>query len=92
VQTIGLWRMPEYYDQTLLLRICKDAKLGYVMDITVISDLQRRTDPTLLIKKTINSKTVYIDKENPEQYYVLEKNGDLSAYDNYGFIETYKKY
>jgi hypothetical protein len=79
-------------DNTVLIRICKDAKLGYVMDYTLTFNLQSRTDPKLLIKKTVNGKTVYIDKENPEQYFVVEKNGDLSAYDNYGHIETYKKY
>jgi hypothetical protein len=92
----SLWR--ELYDpnfnkdNTVLVRICKDAKLGYVMDYTLTYDLQNGTDPKPLIKKIVNGKTRYIDKDNPEQYFVVEKNGDLSAYDNYGFIETYKKY
>lgn len=82
-------------DNTILIRICKDAKLGYVMEYIDILDLQKPVDPDLsklLIKKTVNGKTMYIDEDNPEQYFVVEKNGNLSAYDNYGYIETYKKY
>jgi hypothetical protein len=92
---IGLWKYPPELaggSENILLGIRKDAKLGYVMEMTDAFNLQDRSTPTLLTRKTVNGKTVYVDTDEPEQYYVVEKNGNLSAYDNYGFIETYKKH
>jgi len=47
--------------------------------------------PKELKKITKNGKVVYLDTDNNEEYYRIDSNGDLSVFDNYGYITTYKK-
>lgn len=86
---VGIWE--DDYTQGLLWRIRKDPKLGYVLDIGDISDTSKWIRSTTLQEEYLNGYRVFFDKGNIEQYYIVEENGNLSVFDNYGWIATYRK-
>lgn len=86
---VGIWA--DDYTKGLLWRIRKDPDLGYVLDIGDISDTSKWIRSTTLKEEYLNGFRVFFDKVNTAQYYIIEKNGNLSAFDNYGWIATYKK-
>jgi len=87
-QSIGLWEIGE---EDFILRIRKDKKLGYIGEVVSPSDPAPCNSPTLLKKKKLRGKIEFIDIESPEQYYVFENDGNLSVYDDQGFIVTYNR-
>lgn len=86
---VGIWE--DDYTQGLLWRIRKDPKLGYVLDIGDISDTSKWVRSTTLKEEYLNGYRVFFDKGNVEQYYIVEENGNLSVFDSYGWIATYRK-
>lgn len=87
---IGLW-LDNGIPGDVIIRIRKDKLEGYVLEYIPVSDPKPSDLATQLIKTQKNGKTVFKDTEHPEQFFLLENNGDLSVYDNYGFVSTYKK-
>lgn len=87
---IGLWS-DNGRKGDVVIRIRKDHDLGFVIEPVSPVNPQKSKLATPLTKKTINGKTYFIDKENNDQFYILEENGDLSAHDNYGIIDRYIK-
>lgn len=87
---IGLW-IDNQMQGEIIIRIRKDKKEGLVIENISPTDPKPSEFATPIIKVTKNGKTIFKDTEHPEQYFLLEKNGDLSVYDNYGFFTTYKK-
>ncbi len=87
---VGLWENLGVQGD-IIIRIRNDKKRGYVFEYISSTDYQPSDIATPLIKKVRNGITVYKDTENEEQFFVVEKNGDLSAYDNDGMIEIYKR-
>ncbi|RZK04548.1 MAG: hypothetical protein EOO46_16460 [Flavobacterium sp.] len=86
---VGLWR-DDGLQSDIIIRIRKDKSQGYVFEYISPTEPKPSDMATPLIKKTKNGKTIFKDTEHPEQYYLLENNGDLSVYDNYGFVATFK--
>ena len=86
---VGIWE--DDYTQGMLWRIRKDPSLGYVLDIGDISDTSKWIRSTTLQEEYLNGYRVFFDKSNIEQYYIVEENGNLSVFDNYGWIATYRK-
>lgn len=86
---VGIWE--DDYTQGMLWRIRKDPNLGYVLDIGDIRDTSKWIRSTTLKEEYLNGYSVFFDKGNIEQYYIVEKNGNLSVFDNYGWIATYRK-
>lgn len=87
---VGLWS-DNFEEGDIIIRIRKDKKEGYVLEYISSSDHKPSDFTTPLIKKIDHDKTIYKDTEHPEQYFLLEANGDLSVYDNHGLVSTYKK-
>lgn len=87
---VGLWS-DDGTQGDVIIRIRIDKKVGYVFEYISPSDPKPSDWATPIKKKIENGKTIFNDTEHPEQYFVLEKNGDLSVYDNYGLVVTYKK-
>lgn len=87
---VGLW-LDNGTQGDVIIRIRKDKLEGYVFEYISPSDPRPSDLATPLIKTTKNGKTIFKDTEHPEQFFLLENNGDLSVYDNYGFVATYKK-
>jgi hypothetical protein len=87
------WVYPNGFGEDVLLSIVGDDKQGYQLEFVSKSNKNERSVLTTpLIKQADKGRTIFWDRDVPEQYYILDKNGNLSAYDNYGFIETYRKY
>lgn len=86
---VGLWSDNGTHGD-VIIRIRKDKKLCYVFEYISPINPKPSDMATPLIKKIKNGKTIYKDTEHPEQFYLLEDNGDLSVYDNYGFVATFK--
>lgn len=95
----GLGKISDYYGLWLdnkaqgdvILRIRVDKVEGYVIEYISPSDTKPSEFAVPLKKEKRKGKTIFKDTEHPEQYYVLENNGDLSVFDNYGFVESYKR-
>jgi uncharacterized membrane protein YvbJ len=87
---VGLW-LDNGTEGDVIIRIRKDKLEGYVFEYISPSDPKPSNLATPLIKTKKNGKTIFKDTEHPEQFFLLENNGDLSVYDNYGFVATYKK-
>lgn len=87
---IGLWLNNDSQGD-VVVRIRKDRREGYVFEYISASDPKPSELAKQLIRTTRDGKTIFKDADNPEQFFVLESNGDLTAYDNYGFILTYKR-
>jgi hypothetical protein len=88
---IGLW-VDNFNEGDVVIRIRNDKQLGIVKELISPTDPKPSEYAVKLIRETRKGKTVYIDTENEmQQYYIVESNGDLSAYDKDGFIATYKK-
>lgn len=87
---IGLWTDNDI-PGNIIIRIRMDKAEGIVKEYISSTDRRPSELATPLKRISKNGKTVFIDKESPGQYYIVEINGDLSAYDEDGFIVTYKK-
>lgn len=87
---VGLWENLGLQGD-VIIRIRSDNKKGYVFEYISSSKYQPSELASPLLKKVKNGITVYKETENDDQFFVVEKNGDLSAYDNDGIIETYKR-
>lgn len=87
---VGLW-LDNGTQGDIIIRIRKDKLEGYVFEYISPSNPKPSDLATPLIKTKKNGKTIFKDTEHPEQFFLLESNGDLSVYDNYGFVATYKK-
>ena len=87
---VGLWSN-NFYDGAVIIRIRKDKINGFVLEYISPLDPKPSALATPLIKKQKDGKTIFMDTEHTEQYFLIDENGDLSVYDNYGFVETYKK-
>jgi len=88
---VGIWEDPSE-NEGLVLRIRKDPAHGLILETILASD-PKPSDFASQIKKTvIKGKEVYTEIDNSfGEYYVLESNGDLSLYDNKGYVVTYRK-
>ena len=87
---IGLW-LDNGTQGDVIIRIRNDKLEGYVFEYISASDPKPSDLATPLIKTQKNEKTIFKDTEHQEQFFIVENNGDLSVYDNYGFVSTYKK-
>lgn len=88
---IGLW-IDNFNEGDVVIRIRNDKKLGIVKELVSATDTKPSEYAVKLIKEIKNGRTVYRDTESElQQYYIVEDNWDLSAYDKDGFIATYKK-
>lgn len=87
---IGIWIDNTKGDE-VAFRIRRDEKLGFVYEYVSPTNPQRNDIVTQLIKGKLNGKTIYRDTEHPEQYFVINKAGDLMIYDNFGYFDTFKK-
>lgn len=86
----GLWQ-DNKSEGEIIIRIRKDKKLGYVFEYISPTNPKPSELAKPLIKSIKNGKIIFKDTEHPEQYFLLENNGDLSVYDNEGYFETYKR-
>lgn len=86
---VGCWA--DDFTDGLLWRIHKDLSVGYVLEIGDIKDTSRWMRSSTLREEYMNGFRVFFDKERPEEFYIVERNGDLSVFDTYGHIATYKK-
>ena len=59
------------------------------MELSHADEPGKWVDYTSLREQYLNGFRVFFDKEHTEEYYIVEKNGDLSVFDNFGFIGTY---
>lgn len=87
---IGIWSDPEIPGD-VAYRIRKDEVNGLIIEVISTSDPKPSELTTSLKMVKKNGKTIFKDLDHTGQYYLLEKNGDLSVYDNEGFVITYKK-
>lgn len=87
---VGLWT-DDTEPGDILIRIRIDKSSGYVFEYVSATDPKPSELPIPLKKTFINGKTVFKDQDRIDQYFILENNGDLSAYDKDGYIVTYKK-
>ena len=72
----------------VLVRIRKDKEEGFVFELISATDPKPSKLANPLNKTTKNGKVVFVEKEG-DQFFVVEKNGNLSVYDNDGFVVTY---
>jgi hypothetical protein len=87
-QTVGIWRV----SNEVLYRIRDDKQKGLLLGIISPNEMNLPARREESIRKEVKAgQTRFIPIDFFLDYYVLEKNGDLSAYDNYGHIVTYKK-
>jgi hypothetical protein len=91
---LGLWLNDDPgTDGDVLFAIRRDKTLGFVQEFVASAELKHSDDPTPLKKIIRNGKALYkvIDNSSGD-YYIIEDNGNLSAYDDQGYIATYKKF
>lgn len=86
----GLWA-DEGSKGDVIIRIRKDKVHGYVFEFISPTDPSPSEFASPLRKSTFKGKTIFKDIEHPEQFFLLEDNGNLSVYDNYGFVVRYKR-
>jgi hypothetical protein len=88
---IGIW-IDNSLGEIALIGIRKDKQEGYIkeyIDPTTF-EVAIITFPLNKVKK--NGVTIFKEKESfSGDYYIIEKNGDLSSYDNQGYIATYRR-
>ncbi|HLV23313.1 MAG TPA: hypothetical protein VKY36_00855 [Moheibacter sp.] len=93
--TFGIWIDDETLNERIFVRIRKGNNSEYAFEYieSVNSPPSDLANP--LRKTTKNGKTIFIDTNpnhiNLNQKFIIEGNGDLSVYDNFGFVTTYKK-
>jgi hypothetical protein len=87
---VGLW-MDNGMPGDVIIRIRKDKVEGNVFEYVSPTDPKPSELAIPLKRIQKGGKTIFIDNENTEQFFVVEENGDLLAYDNYGFICRYVK-
>lgn len=88
---IGIWK-DDKLEGDVLMRIRIDNQLGYVFEYISAQNPSQSKFPSQLQKKTINGKLVFIDIESSaKEYFVVEGDGTLSAYDSYGLIDNFPK-
>jgi hypothetical protein len=86
----GLW-VDDNSKEDLIIRIRKDRTLGYVFEYITVDDQSPSELPIELSKVKFNGKVAFKDKDHPGQYFIVESNGDLSVYDNAGFVVRYRR-
>ena len=86
---VGLWK--DDMQPNVLIRIRKDPQKGYIYEYVSSIDGSFSEWFMPLTKQTKNGKTIFVDTEDPEQYFQVEESGNLGAYDNYGFVVRYNK-
>lgn len=87
---LGQWT-DDYYNADLIYRMRKDVQQGLVLELYSPSENEIGPFPTILKKSNKKGKTIYIDTNSPNQYFIINTKGDLVAYDESGYIVTYKK-
>lgn len=88
---IGLW-VDNSLNGDILIRIREDKQLGFVFEYISSSDPKPSEFPSRLRKGVEGGHTVYYDIESEaNEYFVVEANGNLSAYDNDGLIATFNR-
>ena len=86
----GLWA-DDNSKEDLIIRIRKDKILGYVFEYITVDDQSPSKLPLELAKVKFKGKDAFKDKDHPGQYFIVESNGDLSVYDNAGFVVSYRR-
>lgn len=90
--TFGIW-LDDTYNQKIYIRIRKEKNNKYVYELIESINSLPSNGSKPLKKSAKNGKTVFIDLDHIDlnQQFLVEKNGNLSVYDNLGFVVTYKK-
>lgn len=87
---IGIW-IDNYSKDGVLIGIREDRNEGYLKEYIDPNTLEVSTLSTSLVKIKKKGKVIFKDEDSiAGEYFILEKNGNLSAYDNQGYILTYK--
>ena len=88
---IGTWVAGMYDEPYLIVFFKKNGKV--YMSYRDEDDKGGILDTEFIIKN-VNGQKRYIDKGSAfgEEYYIINSDGELEVYDNYGFIERYKKF
>lgn len=84
-EIIGVWA--DDFNAGILWRILESNKGEMVLQSGESGSDKWKTH-TKLIKKNIDGKSVLMDTDNMEEYYLISNEG-LKVYDNYGYIATY---
>jgi ribosomal protein S27E len=87
---IGVWA--DDFTKGIIWRIRIDNNANYILELGE-NQSNRWINPHKLVKISKNGQVCYddLDDEDRDEHYRIEDNGDLSVYDNYGYIATYKK-
>lgn len=90
----GLWS-DDGSQGDVIIGIRKNKQNGYIWEYLSATDLKpSKLSGSPLRRTTKNGQTVYIDLESAisvKEYYVVEPNGNLSAYDKDGYITTFTR-
>ena len=81
----GLWS-DNFKSGDIIVRTRADKRNGYLFEHISPTDPQPSEYARQLIKRKRNGSIVFDVTNFPEQYFVLENNGDLSVYDAQGFV------
>jgi methyltransferase-like protein len=88
---IGIW-IDNSLGEIALIGIRKDKQEGYIKEYIDPTTFEVAIITFLLNKVKKNGVTIFKEKESfSGDYYIIEKNGDLSSYDNQGYIATYRR-
>ena len=89
-EILGTWA--DDFNKGVLWRILKSKNERYVLEIGHTQSREWRRSSGL-VKTQKNRSMVYEDRESGrDEYYKIESNGNLSVYDDLGYVATYKKF
>lgn len=86
---IGLWNANLSGD--FIYRLKRGPNDKFTLDFYSPSENSSGPLPALLKKTKIKGKIAFRDIDEPNEYYIIESNGDLSAFDERGYITSYRK-
>lgn len=87
---IGIW-LDDTKQGDIAIRIRKDESGNYFYEYVSIVNPRNSPLATKIIKSKRKGKTIYLDTEHPEQYFFINKDGDLEVYDNFGYFATFRR-
>ena len=88
-EILGQWI--DDYKGEFIYRMRLDPQQGLVLELYSPAENKVGPFPAILKKIKKKGKTIYIDTDSPNQYFIINAKGDLVAYDETGYIITYKK-
>ena len=90
INIIGVWS--DDFNDGILYRIVKNNKDQYLLEMGESNSTDKWIRFTSLVKSNRKGETIYEDKESGRsEYYKVDKNGNMSVFDDLGYITTHKR-